>query len=338
RDKPQSPLNSGEFVPASNIYTPTDFSTSHKNQPADPISTALEYKHVFQTLDSHSNDQRHSVHHAFSAQASSSTATQHPILQTQPSRKHIPRKITAPMAHPLTNNLTNESTTSPHLLALEIAILSYPYSSPRLPTASKKRLFTILEQRRAQALGIDPDLFVRALQSARREWRAHWDVWSPLVTQPVFPADREGDDEETRAEKRRARRATLTRFAAEVVVLEWCVVDAGLEAEAVRTVVGTIEKCRGLGRGVHRGEFEEVLEETRRVWVGHWMGWASVDEGGSVEYGVLSGSGAGELMVGRMVVTEKTGDAEEGLIEREVLADRVVVEYARVRAEVCGEK
>lgn len=137
----------------------------------------------------------------------------------------------------------------------------------------------------------------------------------------------------------------MARFASEVVVLEWCVVDAGLERESIRTIVGTVEKCRGLGSGVDGAEWEELLREMRRVWCGHWVGWASVDEGGSMEYGGLDGGGRGklagrkeELMVGKIVVTERTGEGEDDLVSREVLAENVAVEYEKMRAEMRGEK
>ncbi|KAK7193448.1 hypothetical protein DPSP01_000011 [Paraphaeosphaeria sporulosa] len=262
---------------------------------------------------------------------------------------------------------TSSATTSLRLLALEIALLCYPYNSPKLSHHSKTRLRTIMQAREAQALGLDPDLFVRLLASCKAEYQAHWEVWRPVVRHPSRHFNKKdlGDDEGDDKEK---KRESLVRFANEVVVGEWCVADAGLDTSAIRVLVQTVETCRALGRGVNAAAWDVVLESVRRAWVEHWVEWASVDEEGRTEYGVLLESGGREeatytksrlvrlrlvpdvlvrfphgpssnklsssIMVGRMVLTRRTEDGEEEMVEGHALAERVAGEYERVRAEI----
>ncbi|KAF9740552.1 hypothetical protein PMIN06_001600 [Paraphaeosphaeria minitans] len=285
-----------------------------------------------------------------------------------------PKPPFAPFTNNLATNPTSSATASLCLLALEIALLCYPSNSPKISQQSKNRLRTIRQAREAQALGLDPGLFVRLLASFRTEYQTHWSVWGPFARPPSRHFD--GDDDEGGfVEDGKRRWESLVRFANEVVVGEWCVADAGLDAEAVKVVVQTVEMCRALGRGVHAVEWERVLGEVRRGWCGHWVQWASVDEGGRVEYGAWEGgSGPGLLdttaksllvrlrlapvalarfprgpssrssdklslspmMVGRMVLTRRTENGEEEMIERGVLAERLAGEYERVRSELRG--
>ncbi|KAL1607676.1 hypothetical protein SLS60_002611 [Paraconiothyrium brasiliense] len=310
--------------------------TSSLPHPAPGTSTSVELYQTLHTRPDHPLDQptEHQGHHHLDTDLSrgqdarSSTVTM----------SSVDASSAAPITNVMINKTTDKATRAIHMFALEIALLQYPLANTKIDQGSKNRLMTIIDFRRSQAIARDPALFAQVLAAKRSEWNAHWNQWSPWAVHPSYASSQ---DEEEERKIKRAKTNAITRFATEVIVLEFHCVNDRLEDDAIRAVMKTIDRCQTLARGIDAVWYEGILATKREEWMSHWLEWASFDQQGRLEFGSVHGTEDGaendtestpaNLMVGNVVMLERKDDGKDEPVEAEDLAETVRAAFERLR-------